>query len=471
MGPPLLLQVELRSPRPSIVFLGSRRSRPTSGKLAPVSPGVRRVLIARGRRPRGARALHWATFHCPSRTTTRSCCSWAAPCCTASSPPHSGTSRTTAPSTPTCSLRCSPCCRTTRPSASTRSSCAVLLVWLVALLARRLAGPQAALARSPRRRLGHALHGAHDGHRAAAELPDAACDRLPAARRARRAGAERGRDASDRGLRRASASCSSPASPAGSRSGTRRSRFRRFVGMAAGLALAGLRPRLRSAATFSAGVRPGRWSAARGAAHRRERTRVETAASAVTALRPQWLWAQGLADLGHALAGLVGFQVPLVVDGRERATLPPLAVALLAAALLATVLAACRRGASARSWAGRRRSPGAFWLSRRTGPDELRYLYGIHAPLAALVGAGLAALWTARRACGAAAGLALALGPGASATATLARAWSEPGSRRAGLGGAVARRADRRPPGQRACAAPTRACSSPAASRSSRGAP
>src|SRR4030095_9122271 len=65
MGPPLLLQVDLQLPRPSIVFLGSRRSRPTSGKLAPVSPGVRRVLIVVAAALVARGALHWATFSLP----------------------------------------------------------------------------------------------------------------------------------------------------------------------------------------------------------------------------------------------------------------------------------------------------------------------------------------------------------------------------------------------------------------------
>ncbi len=88
--------------------------------------------------------------------------------------------------------------------------------------------PAGGLRGSPRRRLGHALHGAHDGHGAAAELPDAA--RRPASRCSSGSTPWRGaRTKRPRiGSRRASASCSSPVSPAGSRSGTRRSRFRRW---------------------------------------------------------------------------------------------------------------------------------------------------------------------------------------------------------------------------------------------------
>jgi hypothetical protein len=198
-----------------------------------------------------------------------------------------------------------------------------------------------------------------------------------------------------------------------------------FAGMAAGLAVAGLRPSLRRLVPFGLGAALGLVpllvSRLIGAAG----TQVETASSAVTAVRPRWLWAEGLADLGHALAGLVGFQVPLVVDGRERASVPPFLVALLAASLLVAVLAACRtrRVWPLVGWGAALAS--AFWLSRRTGPDDLRYLYGIHAPLLALVGAGLARLWASRRAAAVAAGAALAIGWGFG-TWQLTRAWENP---------------------------------------------
>jgi hypothetical protein len=302
--------------------------------------------------------------------------------------------------------------------------CAVLLVWLVALLARRLAGPQAAFAGALVAAWGTPYMALMTATGPPPNFLMPLVTGFPLLV---------GLDAL---ARSADETSSEPVSPglgsvflAGLASGlavwNSALAVPALAGMAAGLALSGLRPRLRTALTFSAGVALGlvpllvaRLIGASG-------THVETASSAVTALRPQWLWAQGLADLGHALAGLVGFQVPLVVDGRERATLPALVVALLAAALLASVLAACRtrRVFALVGWAAA--LAGAFWLSRRTGPDDLRYLYGIHAPLAALVGTGLAALWTARRAWGALAGLALAIGWGLG-TWTLARAWESP---------------------------------------------
>jgi hypothetical protein len=197
-----------------------------------------------------------------------------------------------------------------------------------------------------------------------------------------------------------------------------------FAGMAAGLALAGLRPRVRPALAFAAGfalgVLPLAVSHLDGAAG----SRVETASSAVTALRPQWLWGQGLVDLAHALAGLVGLQVPLVVDGRERTAVPLVVASLLAAALVVSLSASgARRALPLAGWG--LALAGAFWLSRRTGPDDLRYLYGVHAPLLALVGFGLHRLWTRRRPVALAAGAALALGWGLG-TARLVGAWSQP---------------------------------------------
>ncbi|HVQ28199.1 MAG TPA: hypothetical protein VMV21_01390, partial [Vicinamibacteria bacterium] len=180
-----------------------------------------------------------------------------------------------------------------------------------------------------------------------------------------------------------------------------------FVGMAVGLVLAGARvsghDRLRAVA-FAAGALLGASPLLLARLLGASGTSVVTAASAVTALRPPWLWAQGLSDLGHALTGLLGLQVPLVVDGPERASLPlPVSLGLGLALVLACGLGAqARRALPLLGWAGALAS--AFALSRRTGPDELRYLYGLNAPLLALAGIGVARLFARRR------GAALVLG-------------------------------------------------------------
>jgi hypothetical protein len=97
------------------------------------------------------------------------------------------------------------------------------------------------------------------------------------------------------------------------------------------------------------------------------------------------------------------------VDGKERADLPVALVLALGAALLVAVAAGSRsrRALPLLGWGAA--LAGAFWLSRRTGPDELRYLYGLNAPVLALAGAGLAALWARRRWAGIAAALGLLL--------------------------------------------------------------
>ena len=198
-----------------------------------------------------------------------------------------------------------------------------------------------------------------------------------------------------------------------------------FVGMGAGLLAAGLRTRLSAAVAFGTGMAVGasplviaRLVGASGA-------RVTTAASAVTALRPRWLWGEGVSDLVHALRGLLGLQVPLVVDGPERAELPGLVVGLLAAGLLAAFALGSwsRRALPLLGWAGA--LAGAFWLSRRTGPDELRYLYGLNAPALALAGAGLARAWAWRRVAGVVLGIAL-LVPWGWGNRLLAARWSDP---------------------------------------------
>jgi hypothetical protein len=173
-----------------------------------------------------------------------------------------------------------------------------------------------------------------------------------------------------------------------------------FAGMAAGLLVAALRPRVVPAIWGLLGLALGVAPLALGRALGASGTRVVTASSAVTAIRPRWLWGQGLADLAHALLGLLGLQVPLVVDGKERAPVPLALVVLLGTGLLLALVAGSRsrRALPLLGWAGA--LAGAFWLSRRTGPDELRYLYGLYPPLLALAGAGLFTLWRWRRPAG-----------------------------------------------------------------------
>jgi hypothetical protein len=198
-----------------------------------------------------------------------------------------------------------------------------------------------------------------------------------------------------------------------------------FAGMAAGLALAGLRPRIRTSLAFALGAALGASPLAMAWLIAASGAKVVTAASAVTAVRPQWLWREGFVGLGHALRGLGGLQVPLVVDGKERGDLPAALVALLAVGLLAGVAAGCRsrRALPLLGWAGA--LAGAFWLSRRTSPDDLRYVYGLNAPVLALAGAGLAALWAWRRPVALVTGLALLL-PWGCGEQVLADRWGDP---------------------------------------------
>jgi hypothetical protein len=198
-----------------------------------------------------------------------------------------------------------------------------------------------------------------------------------------------------------------------------------FAGMAAGLALARLRLAPRPALAFAAGLALGAAPLAVARLVGASGARVVTASSAVTAVRPRWLWGQGLHDLGHALVGLSGLQVPLVVDGKERALLPAALAALLAAGLVVSVVAGSRSRPALPLLGWAVALAGAFWLSRRTGPDELRYLYGLNAPVLALAGAGLAALWRWRRAAAVAAGLALVV-PWAFGHRRLVEAWRDP---------------------------------------------
>ena len=72
-----------------------------------------------------------------------------------------------------------------------------------------------------------------------------------------------------------------------------------FAGMAGGLLGAGLRPR-RLTVVFLGGLVLGASPLAVARAIGASGSTVVTAASAVTAMRPRWLWLSGLSDLGHA---------------------------------------------------------------------------------------------------------------------------------------------------------------------------
>jgi hypothetical protein len=197
-----------------------------------------------------------------------------------------------------------------------------------------------------------------------------------------------------------------------------------FTGMAAGLVLAGARPRS-SLVFVIAGLALGASPLLVARLIHASGTAVETASSAVTALKPRWLWASGLRDLGAALFRLVGLEVPLVVDGPEH---EPLALGLRVV-LLASLVAAIGLGVSSRrvwpllGWAGA--LAGAFFLSRRTGPDDLRYLYGLNPPLLALAGVGVARAWAWRRPAAVALGAALVL-PWGLGDQILAARWRDP---------------------------------------------
>lgn len=193
-----------------------------------------------------------------------------------------------------------------------------------------------------------------------------------------------------------------------------------LIGGFAGLVVAGLRPRLRTAASVAVGLAVGLSplliARAVGA----------SGSSPVTALRPRWLWMAGLRDVVQAAAGLVGLQVPLVVDGPERAALPVVLMVLLGVALGGAVAygaITARRGAVLVGWAVALVT--AFAFSRRTGGDEVRYLYGLTVPALALAGLGLARL--AARHLGAAVAAAAAIAvPWLWGERILVRAWSDP---------------------------------------------
>jgi hypothetical protein len=119
--------------------------------------------------------------------------------------------------------------------------------------------------------------------------------------------------------------------------------------------------------------------------------------SSVTGLRSaEGLAGAGLSGLGSAFAGLMGLSVPLVVDGPERAALP-LALALLLAVALAVSIglgAAQVESAPLVGWAAALAA--AFALSSRTGPHEVRYLYGLVIPMLTLAAVGIARAYRSR---------------------------------------------------------------------------
>jgi hypothetical protein len=192
-----------------------------------------------------------------------------------------------------------------------------------------------------------------------------------------------------------------------------------FIGGAAGLLIAGARPRpvavLLFLAGFAVGAAPLLVARAAGAA----------GPSPVNAIRPPWLWPAGATDLGRAAAGLLGFDVPLVIDGPQRVPLPWVLRLALAAGLIALAGAGASMPRSAPIVGWGAAVAGAFAFSRRTGGDELRYLFGLTAPVLALAGAGFARVATRSRA--AAVGLVAAVAvPWLWGDLVLARVWREP---------------------------------------------
>jgi hypothetical protein len=192
-----------------------------------------------------------------------------------------------------------------------------------------------------------------------------------------------------------------------------------LAGIGVGLLLSGRRPSARAGLAFTAGLLLGAVPLAIAAAVG------ASAASPVTSVRPRWLWIDGVLDLARAAAGLFGLQVPLVVDGPERAALPyGLAIALGAALAAAVALGASRRaGWPLVLWGAALCA--AFASSRRTGADEVRYLYGLAVPALALAGCGLARLSERSRAAAAAAGAAI-VGPWLVGHHLVRAAWAEP---------------------------------------------
>jgi hypothetical protein len=192
-----------------------------------------------------------------------------------------------------------------------------------------------------------------------------------------------------------------------------------LAGMGAGLLLAGRRPSVRTGAAFAAGLLLGAAPLAIA------RLVGASAASPVTSVRPRWLWLDGALDLAHAAAGLFGLQVPLVVDGPQRAALPlGLPIVLGVALVGAIALGASRRAAWPLVLWGAALCA-AFASSRRTGADEVRYLYGLAAPALALAGCGLARVCERSRPA-AIALLAAIVGPWLVGHQRVRAAWADP---------------------------------------------
>jgi hypothetical protein len=192
-----------------------------------------------------------------------------------------------------------------------------------------------------------------------------------------------------------------------------------LAGMAVGLLALGWRPRMRAALAFAAGLAVGMSPLLVA------RVIGASAASPVTSVRPSWLWAQGLRDLVRAAVGLFGLQVPLVVDGPERAAVPLAAAVCLGAALAALVVAGAlsRRALPLVGWMAAL-AVGFAW-SRRTGGDEVRYLYGLTVPALALAGVGVARLGARRPELAVAAALAVSV-PWMLGQRHLAETWRDP---------------------------------------------
>ena len=192
-----------------------------------------------------------------------------------------------------------------------------------------------------------------------------------------------------------------------------------LAGAFVGLVAAGWRPRAFSLVSFAAGLVLGAAPLAVA------RVVHASASSPVTALRPRWLWMAGLRDLARAASGLFGLQVPLVVDGPERASLPLLAALALALGLVVLVGAALRdrRVLPLAGWAAALAA--GFAISRRTGGDEVRYLYGLTVPVLALAGAGVSRLGARAPALAAVAALAVS-GPWLLGHRLVTAAWRNP---------------------------------------------